>query len=210
MDEEKEILSGSGTTNEAAGAAAPEQPASQPEQPADRPQEQAQQPEAEPQPDKKKKKVDKERDKLREAAEKLEAELAAAKERLLRTAAEFDNYRKRTEREKAASVGVGTANAVEKLLPVLDTLELAAQAETADEQYKKGVTMTLTMFQDALASLGVEQIEDVGAMFDPRLHCAVAREQSEEAESGAIVKVMRRGYKMGDRVIRPSMVSVAE
>lgn len=149
-------------------------------------------------------------DKTQERLEALEAELETAKDRLLRTAAEFDNYRKRTEREKAASVSLGTANAVEKLLPVLDTLELAAAAETADEAYKKGVTMTLNLFMDALTALGVEQIEDVGAMFDPNLHCAVAREPAEDAESGTVVQVMRKGYKLGDKVIRPSMVSVAE
>ncbi len=166
-----------------------------------------------PQPekeDKKSKKHNKELEKLKVEADKVKDELNAFKDRLLRTAAEYDNYRKRTDREKAASVGLGVANAVDKLLPVLDTLELAAEAETADEQYKKGVTMTLNMFRDALASLGVEQIEDAGCAFDPNLHMAVARDANTEAESGTVVNVLRKGYKIGDRVIRPSMVSVAE
>ena len=159
---------------------------------------------------KKEKKHEKELAKLREEADKLQKELDDKNNLLLRTAAEYDNYRKRTEREKQSSAAFGAANAVEKLLPVLDTLELAAGAETADAAYKKGVLMTLKMFADALTTLGVEEIEGAGAEFDPKLHCAVAREPSEELESGKIVKVMRKGYRMGDRVVRASMVSVAE
>ncbi len=159
---------------------------------------------------KKDKKHEKELAKLRDAADKIQKDLDDTKNLLLRTAAEYDNYRKRTEREKQSSAAFGAANTVEKLLPVLDTLELAAEAETTDEAYKKGVLMTLKMFGDALQALGVEEIEGVGAEFDPNLHCAVAREPSEELDSGKIVKVMRKGYKMGDRVVRASMVSVAE
>lgn len=165
---------------------------------------------AAPKEDKKKKKQDKEAEKLKEQVEKLQQDLDTLKDQLLRTAAEYDNYRKRTDREKAASVSLGTAGAIEKLLPVLDTLELAAAAETADEAYKKGVTMTLNLFHEALSSLGVAQIEDIGAQFDPSLHCAVARDAESGAESGSVVQVMRKGYKLGDKVIRPSMVTVAE
>ena len=159
---------------------------------------------------KKEKKSDKELEKLRQQADKVQKDLEQTKDLLLRTAAEYDNYRKRTEREKQNSIGFGTANAVEKLLPVLDSLELAAQAETADEAYKKGVLMTLKMFDDALKGLGVEEIAGVGTEFDPHFHCAVAREASEGFESGTVVKVMRKGYRMGDRVVRISMVTVAE
>lgn len=160
--------------------------------------------------EKKRDKHEKELAKAREETEKAQKELAETKDLLLRTAAEYDNYRKRTEREKLSSAAFGAANTVEKLLPVLDTLELAAEAKTADEAYKKGVVMTLKQFADALKALGVEEIEGVGAEFDPNLHCAVAREASEELDSGKIVKVMRKGYRMGDRVVRASMVSVAE
>ncbi|MEG0913674.1 MAG: nucleotide exchange factor GrpE [Oscillospiraceae bacterium] len=162
------------------------------------------------QEEKKKKKHERESDKIKEETQKLKKEIEDSKERLLRIAAEYDNYRKRTDREKSSSVRLGTVGAVEKMLPVLDTLELAADAETADEQYKKGVEMTLTMFRDALSDLGVEEIEGIGAEFNPTYHCAVARVPSEEFDSGTVASVMRKGYRLGERVIRPSMVAVVE
>ncbi len=209
LEEKQDGMNQTGGAPETETSAVVNEPETAKQQPQTEPQQSA---EAAPKEkeDKKKKKQDKEVEKLKEQAEKLQKDLDTLKDQLLRTAAEYDNYRKRTDREKAASVSMGTAGAVEKILPVLDTLELAAAAETADEAYKKGVTMTLTMFREALGSLGVAEIEGVGAQFDPNCHCAVAREAAGEAESGSIVQVMRKGYKLGDRVIRPSMVTVAE
>ena len=137
-------------------------------------------------------------------------EIAELKDRVLRSAAEFDNYRKRTEKEKRQSVALGMIGALEKMLPVLDTLEIAAAAESKDADYKKGVEMTVTLFKGALTALGVEEIEALGQPFDPNLHAAVAREASEEAESGTVLKVLQKGYKTADRVVRHAMVSVAE
>ena len=160
--------------------------------------------------DKKLKKLEKELEALTAEKDKAAEELKSTKDLLLRTAAEYDNYRKRTEREKQSSISYGASGAVEKLLPVLDNLELAAAADTADEAYKKGVLMTLKMFGDSLKALGVEEIEGVGAPFDPAHHCAVGREASDKFDSGTVVSVMRKGYRMGDRIVRVSMVTVAE
>ncbi len=140
---------------------------------------------------------------------RLACELEQTKDRLLRTAAEYDNYRKRTEREKAAAVTLGEALVLEKLLPALDTLEMAAGAECADAEYKKGVEMTAEVFKKSLGDIGVTEIEAEGRMFDPALHNAVSREES-ELESGAVTKVLQKGYKLGERVIRHAIVAVAE
>ncbi|MEA5050705.1 MAG: nucleotide exchange factor GrpE [Oscillospiraceae bacterium] len=148
--------------------------------------------------------------KKRPEAEHLKKELDDIKDRLLRTAAEFDNYRKRTEREKQSSVAFGAASAVTKLLPVLDNLERAAEADSADEEYKKGVLLTLDQFQKALSALGVQEIEALGSEFDPAVHNAVMREAAGDKRSGTVTKVLQKGYRMGDRVLRPAMVAVAE
>lgn len=144
------------------------------------------------------------------ALQKLDDDLAQTTDQLLRTAAEFDNYRKRTEREKQASIRYGCGNAVERLLPVLDTLERAADAECSDAEYKKGVLLTVDVFKSALQSLGVEEIPARGQPFDPELHCAVTRESDSGQDSGTIVSVLQKGYKMGDGVIRHAMVTVAD
>ncbi|MEG0752100.1 MAG: nucleotide exchange factor GrpE [Oscillospiraceae bacterium] len=151
-----------------------------------------------------------EKDTLALENESLTAELNAQKDKLLRTVAEYDNYRKRTEREKAESANYGIASAVEKLLPALDALELATLADSTDEKYKKGVEMTLVMFQNALSQIGVEEIEAQDVKFNPNVHNAVAREACEDKESGTITRVLQKGYSLNGRVLRPSMVAVAE
>lgn len=142
--------------------------------------------------------------------DRLREEVAGLTDKLLRTAAEYDNYRKRTEREKTACIGYGTSGAVEKLLPVLDTLERAAVAESGDAEYKKGVLMTLDGFKSALNALGIEEIPAEGQPFDPELHCAVTRDTNSGRQSGTVVSVIQKGYIMGDRVVRHAMVTVAE
>ena len=136
-------------------------------------------------------------------------ELNAVNDRLLRVMAEYDNYRKRTEREKQALVSLGTSIAVEKLLKVLDTLEMAAAAECSDPGYKKGIDLTVSMFVSSLDSLGACEIEALGKNFDPVVHNCIASEESEENESGVVIKVVQKGYKLGSRVIRPAMVTVS-
>ena len=143
--------------------------------------------------------------------ERLKAELEDVKDKLLRTAAEYDNYRKRTEREKHDSSSFGAANAIAKLLPAVDAIDRAAEAESTDAEYKKGVEMTFSMLESALAQAGAEEIEALGAPFDPNFHNAVATDEAgDEHESGTVTRVLQKGYKLGDRVIRPSMVAVAQ
>lgn len=190
--------------------------------------EQAQQPEAARQPeaqqpeaaDKKQKKqekkeqraaLEKELAEAKDAKEAAEQALAAAKDTLMRTAAEYDNFRKRSAREKEGSFNNGVSFAVTQLLPVADTLEMAAAAPTEDENFKKGVEMTLTKFSEALAKLGIEEIEAAGKPFDPEWHSAVMQEPaSEECPSGTVTKVLQKGYRIGGQVIRHAVVAVAE
>ena len=143
-----------------------------------------------------------------DAAEKKAAEL---KDRLLRTAAEYDNFRKRSAREQDASFNNGVGFAVSQILNILDTLEMAAAAPTSDENYKKGVTLTLDKAAAALAALKVEEIPAQGQPFDPNLHAAMQQVPAEEGvESGTVVQVFQKGYRLGDRVIRHAAVVVAE
>ncbi|MBP0970097.1 MAG: nucleotide exchange factor GrpE [Oscillospiraceae bacterium] len=131
-------------------------------------------------------------------------------DRFLRKVAEFDNYRKRTDREKGESVSLGVAAALEPMLPVYDSLALAAEAECSDETFKKGVEMTLQTFRAALEKLDVREIDALGKPFDPKFHNAVMSETVEGAESGTVTRVLQRGFTQGDRVIRYAMVAVAE
>ena len=141
--------------------------------------------------------------------DKQAAELAAVKEQLLRTMAEYDNFRKRSAREKDALRAEIVTSVTSRFLPVLDNLERALQTECSDENYKKGVEMISTSFLDTLKALGVEEIESDGAQFDPNLHQAVQRVDNSEQESGTVVQTFAKGYKIGDKVIRFAMVSVA-
>lgn len=140
---------------------------------------------------------------------KAKTELAAEKDKYLRLLAEYDNYRKRSARERESIYGDVKADTLEKLLPVYDNLERALKQETADEAYRKGVEMTMNQFTDALGKLGVTPIETVGKPFDPALHNAVMHTESGEHGEGVIVQEFRKGFRMGDRVIRFSMVQVA-
>ena len=128
---------------------------------------------------------------------------------LLRLAAEYDNYRKRTLKEKEAAYGHGRADAVEKLLPVYDNLERAANQPTEDEAYKKGVEMTLTQLVTILNGLGVEIFGDPGDLFDPNLHNAVMHTEEEDVPENTITQVFQKGFKMGDKIVRFAMVQVA-
>ena len=127
----------------------------------------------------------------------------------LRVAAEFDNYRKRTVKEKEASYGNGKADAVAKMLPVYDNLERAMNQETADAAYKKGVELTMNELVKIFTSLGVEIFGNVGDAFDPNLHNAVMHIESEELEENTISQVFQKGFKIGDKVVRFAMVQVA-
>ncbi|MBR4827527.1 MAG: nucleotide exchange factor GrpE [Oscillospiraceae bacterium] len=158
----------------------------------------------------KKKKAESRLEELEKEKAELEKEKAELSDRFLRKVAEFDNYRKRTDREKMESVSLGVASALEQILPVFDSLALAAQTECSDETYKKGVDMTLQSFRNGLEKLGVREIEALGQPFDPKFHNAVMSESVEGAESGTVTRVLQRGFMQGDKVIRYAMVAVAE
>lgn len=127
----------------------------------------------------------------------------------LRVAAEFDNFRKRTVKEKEASYGNGKADAVEKILPVYDNLERALNQPTEDAAYKKGVEMTMTELVKILNGLGVEIFGEVGESFDPNIHNAVMHLENEELGENVIAQVFQKGFRIGEKVVRFAMVQVA-
>ena len=127
----------------------------------------------------------------------------------LRVAAEYDNFRKRTVKEKEASYGHGKADAVEKLLPVYDNLERALNQPTEDAAYKKGVEMTFNQLVSIFNALGVEVFGNVGDEFDPNLHNAVMHTEDENFGENVICQVFQKGFKLGDKIVRFAMVQVA-
>ena len=127
----------------------------------------------------------------------------------LRLAAEYDNFRKRTMKEKESSYGNGKSDAVAKMLPIYDNLERALNQPTEDAAYKKGVEMTMTELVKILNGLGVEIFGNVGDTFDPNLHNAVMHIDSDELAENTLSQVFQKGFKIGDKVVRFAMVQVA-
>ena len=127
----------------------------------------------------------------------------------LRVAAEFDNFRKRTIKEKEASYGLGRADAVAKMLPIYDNLERALNQPTEDAAYKKGVEMTMNELVKIFTGLGVEIFGEKGDAFDPNLHNAVMHIDDETMEENTIAQVFQKGFKIGDKIVRFAMVQVA-
>ena len=147
--------------------------------------------------------------KCKEELQKKQEELDELTDRYKRVMAEFENYKKRSSKERENLYGSILGDIVEAVLPVLDNLENASKVETKDENYKQGVELVLKQFKDVLKSKGVEEIEAIGTTFDPELHEAVSSVQDESKESQEIVQEYRKGYKFGNKVIRHSMVVVA-
>jgi molecular chaperone GrpE len=131
---------------------------------------------------------------------------------LLRTRAEFDNYRKRIDRERQESAGAATADLFRDLLPLVDDLERALGADAGGdaEGYRKGVELIHRQLLDLLRRKGVRPIDAVGADFDPHVHQAVTYEPASDRREGEVIEELRRGYMLGDRLLRPSMVKVAK
>ncbi len=127
----------------------------------------------------------------------------------LRLAADYDNYRKRTTKEKEQSFSNGKADAVAKILPVYDNLERALKQPTEDAAYKKGVEMTMHELEKILTSLGVEIFGQAGDSFDPNLHNAVMHTQEEGVAENTVTQVFQKGFKLGGKVVRFAMVQVA-
>ena len=136
-------------------------------------------------------------------------EMALLNDKYLRICAEYDNYRKRTQKEKDNLYGDIRANVVTSFLPVYDNLVRALAAETEDEAYRKGVEMIMNQFNATLEKLGVTEIKAVGEKFDPALHNAVMHVEDENKGENEIVEEFQKGFKIGDKVIRFSMVKVA-
>ena len=144
-----------------------------------------------------------------EDLKKCQAELDDTTDRLKRIMAEFENYKKRSSKERENLYGSIIADIMEKMLPVLDNLEKAVEAKTKDENYKEGVELVLKQYQDVLTSFGVKKIETVGQTFDPEIHEAVSSVQDEKYGEKEIVQEFRKGYMVGTKVIRHAMVVVA-
>ena len=145
--------------------------------------------------------------------QKAEAEVKAAEEqeseRYMRLMAEFQNFKRRAAREKSDIHAYANEKIIGELLPVLDNFERALQTESGDlESYAKGMELIFTQLKTALEHAGLEEIKALGEEFDPNVHNAVMTEDSEEQEDGQISKVLQKGYKLNDKVIRPSMVAV--
>lgn len=142
------------------------------------------------------------------AVDPKDEEIAKLKDQLMRNMAEYDNYRKRTARERTELTPEITARVVGEFLPVLDNLERALQAETTDEKYKEGVKLIYDSFMGTLDKLGVEKVQTED--FDPSVHQAVQQVESDELESGKVAAVFQNGYKIGTKVLRFAMVTVVQ
>lgn len=142
-------------------------------------------------------------------AEQLKAALAEQESKYLRLLAEYDNYRKRSQREKSTTWADAQAEAVLALLPVYDNLERALKQETCDEAYAKGVEMTMNQLKTILEKLGIEEIPTVGQTFDPLLHNAIFHVEDEGLGKNVIAECFQTGFKLGGKVVRVAMVKVA-
>ena len=144
------------------------------------------------------------------AAEEREAgEQTVPKEQFLRLAAEYDNYRKRTAKEKENLWTDAKADTVQAFLPVYDNLERALKQDTADEAYKKGVEMTMNQLREVFAKLGITEIDAQGKPFDPNLHNAVMHIEDDSLGENTVAQVFQAGFLLGEKVIRFAMVQVA-
>ena len=144
-----------------------------------------------------------------DAGDVITAELAASREKYMRLAAEYDNFRKRSARERDAMFTDVRADTVKKFLPVYDNLLRAVAMTPEGDPGRKGIEMTLTQFETVLISLGVTPIEALGKEFDPEVHNAVMHVEDDSVGENIVVEEFQKGYKIGDRVIRHSMVKVA-
>jgi molecular chaperone GrpE len=141
--------------------------------------------------------------------DQLLVERADLQDRLLRRQAEFDNFRRRAEREKADVVEYANAESVRALIPILDDFERALKVESADGEYVRGMELIYQRLTDSLKKLGLEPITSTGQKFDPNLHHAVDRAETDEVEEDTILEEYQRGYNFRGKLLRPAMVKVA-
>lgn len=154
-------------------------------------------------------KKEKKKNKKDEEIEKLQKELEAKSDLLMRTAAEFDNYKRRTEREKAGVAEYAKASLIKQLLPIVDNIDRAAAADKESAEYLKGIEMIIKQFEGIVSNLGIKENAAVGDTFDPNFHEAVMHIEDEELGENVIAEVLQKGYSLGDTVIRAAMVKVA-
>jgi molecular chaperone GrpE len=148
-------------------------------------------------------------DQLRVERDGLKAERDELKELLLRRQAEFDNFRKRTEKERSDFLQYAGMELVREMLPILDDFDRARKVEAGNAEYAKGVNLIYARMYETLKKVGLEPIEATGKQFDPHLHQAVERVETKDAEDGAILDEFQRGYLFKGKLLRPSMVKVA-
>jgi molecular chaperone GrpE len=141
----------------------------------------------------------------------LESELAETRDKYLRLAADFDNYKKRTRQEQLETIQHASSELISRLLPVLDDLRSVLEHKPAhiDESWVKGLELSVRKLEDALGTHGLQPIESVGTPFDPKMHEAVGHEESMEHPDDTVVSELRRGYRIRDRVVRPALVKVS-
>jgi molecular chaperone GrpE len=148
-----------------------------------------------------------------QAAQKAETDsaLAEARDRYLRLAADFENYKKRSRQEQLDTIQHASADLISRLLPVLDDLRAALEhaPRDTDEAWLKGIELSTRKLEDVLAAHGLEPIESVGSAFNPKFHEAVGHEESDDHPDDTVVSELRRGYRIRDRVVRPSLVKVS-
>ena len=142
-------------------------------------------------------------------AEHLREQVSQQEDKFLRLAAEYDNYRKRTAKEKESLWADAKADTAAAFLPVYDNLERALKQDTADEAYKKGVEMTMNQLKEIFSKLGITEIDALGQPFDPALHNAVMHVEDESLGENTVAEVFQAGFMLGEKVIRFAMVKVA-
>lgn len=139
----------------------------------------------------------------------LEEELQESKDKYIRLFAEYDNYRKRTAKEKTETYQNASVRCIEQLLPVIDSFERSLEFECTDENFKNGMAMIFGQLKEFLEKMNVTAIEALGSGFDPNFHNAIQQQEGTDYESGHVCAVYQKGYMLGDKLIRPAMVAVA-
>ena len=139
----------------------------------------------------------------------LEEQLSEANDKYLRLYAEYDNYRKRTAKEKTETYSNATSKCIEELLPFIDSFERSLSTECADENFKKGMDMIFKQLQDFLTKMNVTEVEALGKEFDPNIHNAIQQQADTDYAANHVCAVFQKGYMIGDKLIRPAMVAVA-
>jgi len=139
----------------------------------------------------------------------LEESLNEANEKYIRLFAEYDNYRKRTAKEKTETYNNASAKCIENLLPMIDSFERALEAECSDENFKNGMNLIFNQLKSFMDKMNVTEVEALGAEFDPNVHNAIQQQDGTDYESNHVCAVFQKGYKIGDKLVRPAMVAVA-